>query len=86
MKRFIEKYFNLLTVLFIILLVLGFLCVRIFADSEQGENGPGAEPAAPAQESLLPENINLSQDSAGGAVHARRDSEEGPARRSSAHR
>lgn len=28
-KRFIDRYFNLLTVLFVILLVLGLLCVRI---------------------------------------------------------
>ncbi len=39
-KRFIDRYFNLLTVLFVLLLVLGFLCVRMLSGC-----GAAPEPA-----------------------------------------
>jgi membrane protein YqaA with SNARE-associated domain len=46
--RFIDKYFNLLTILFVILLALGFIGVRLFtAEGEQGEpSAPESLPAA----------------------------------------
>ncbi|MHC4592171.1 MAG: AmmeMemoRadiSam system protein A [Planctomycetota bacterium] len=45
--RFIDKYFNLLTILFVILLALGFVGVRLLvAGNEQGEgSGPESSPA-----------------------------------------
>lgn len=46
--RFIDKYFNLLTILFVILLALGFIGVKLFtAEGEQGEpSAPESLPAA----------------------------------------
>ncbi len=51
-KRFIDRYFNLLTVTFVVLLVLGFLCVRLFA-GDAGRQEPPAEGVTPA-EAVLP--------------------------------
>lgn len=51
-KRFIDRYFNLLTVAFVVLLVLGFLCVRLFA-GDAGRQEPPAEGVTPA-EAVLP--------------------------------
>lgn len=51
-KRFIERYFNLLTVAFVVLLVLGFACVKLLLDHGESEPTPAApvemhEPSAP---------------------------------------
>ncbi len=39
-KRFIDRYFNLLTIAFLALLVLGFLCVRILWRGDRAESVP----------------------------------------------
>jgi len=59
-QRFIDRYFNLLTILFVVLLVVGFLCVRIFAGESEDESGP--PPAGPAETASpsLRENTMLS--------------------------
>ncbi len=50
-KRFIDKYFNLLSIAFVVLLVLGFLCVRLLIGENDGAPGsppgPDAVPTAP---------------------------------------
>jgi AmmeMemoRadiSam system protein A len=45
-KRFIDRYFNLLTVLFVLLLVLGFICVRILAGCNGPERHGGHSPSS----------------------------------------
>jgi len=44
-KRFIDRYFNLLTILFVVLLGLGFACVRLFGGAHRAKEGAAA--AAP---------------------------------------
>ncbi|MCK4284489.1 MAG: hypothetical protein KAX44_09250, partial [Candidatus Brocadiae bacterium] len=44
-KRFIDRYFNLLTIAFVVLLVLGFVCVKIFLDKKRPAEGPALTPA-----------------------------------------
>ncbi|MFO8006775.1 MAG: AmmeMemoRadiSam system protein A [Candidatus Brocadiia bacterium] len=49
-KRFIDRYFNLLTVLFVLLLVLGFLCVRIFSGCQLSTGSTAAQPGRAPQQ------------------------------------
>jgi len=39
-KRLIERYFNLATLVFVVLLVLGFLCVRLLRSEDEGGQPP----------------------------------------------
>ncbi len=48
-QRFIDRYLNMLGILFVVLLVLGFACVRIFG----GRGEPEEEPPQPPVESSL---------------------------------
>ena len=47
-KRFIERYLNLLTVLFLVLLLVGFLCAKILWSRPEGAEEPGGNPEQPA--------------------------------------
>ena len=49
-KRFIDRYFNLLTVLFFLLLLLGFVCVRILTGCRHAGSAPVPRPGAGGQE------------------------------------
>lgn len=44
-KAFIEKYFNLLSILFVILLIGGFIVLKKFSDHEEKQAAPDATPS-----------------------------------------
>lgn len=61
-QRFIDRYFNLLTILFVVLLVLGFLCVRIFAGEPKEENVPPPAPPEGPTSRALGKTVMLSDE------------------------
>jgi AmmeMemoRadiSam system protein A len=54
-KGFIDRYFNLLTVAFVVLLVLGFLCVKLFGGQGEEPPPPGPLESRMGQPAMLSE-------------------------------